>query len=74
MVIGQVVGIHIDENILRDGMIDMSLAAPLSRLGYLDYAVTDAVFQMRRPRRRTPATSEPRRMVNAGFADMVNET
>lgn len=50
VVIGQVVAIHIDEAILRDGMIDMALARPLSRLGYLDYAVTDSVFQMPRPR------------------------
>lgn len=49
LVIGQVVGIHIDEAILRDGMIDMRLAAPLSRLGYMDYAVADDVFQMQRP-------------------------
>ncbi len=50
VVIGQVVGIHIDEAILKDGVIDMALAAPLSRLGYLDYAVADQVFQMARPR------------------------
>jgi flavin reductase (DIM6/NTAB) family NADH-FMN oxidoreductase RutF len=50
MVIGEVVGVHIDEAILKDGMLDMSLARPLSRLGYLDYAVTDSVFQMPRPR------------------------
>ncbi|MBC8130168.1 MAG: flavin reductase family protein [Rhizobiaceae bacterium] len=49
MVFGEVVGIHIDESILKDGRIDMSLAAPLSRLGYLDYAVSDTVFQMARP-------------------------
>jgi len=56
VVIGQVVGIHIDEAILKDGMIDMALAAPLSRLGYLDYAVADQVFQMTRP--RTPDGSD----------------
>lgn len=50
VVIGQVVAIHIDEAILKDGMIDMALAAPLARLGYLDYSVADEVFQMRRPR------------------------
>ena len=50
VVIGEVVAIHIDEKILKDGMIDMALAAPLARLGYLDYAVADQVFQMRRPR------------------------
>ena len=51
MIIGQVVGIHIDERILVDGMIDMALAQPLARLGYLDYSVADIVFQMKRPRR-----------------------
>lgn len=51
VVIGEVVGIHIDESILRDGRIDMALAAPLSRLGYLDYAVADDVFTMPRPKR-----------------------
>jgi flavin reductase (DIM6/NTAB) family NADH-FMN oxidoreductase RutF len=51
VVIGEVVAIHIDEAVLRDGMVDMALARPLSRLGYLDYAVTAEVFQMRRPKR-----------------------
>ena len=51
IVVGEVVGIHIDETILRDGRIDMALAQPLSRLGYLDYAVTSDVFEMPRPER-----------------------
>jgi len=51
VVIGQVVGIHIDERILREGMIASDLAEPLSRLGYLDYAVTRETFPMDRPRR-----------------------
>ncbi|WP_090674861.1 flavin reductase family protein [Aureimonas jatrophae] len=50
IVVGQVVGIHIDERILRDGLIAVDLAEPLSRLGYLDYAVTREVFAMKRPR------------------------
>lgn len=49
VVIGEVVGIHIDESILRDGRIDMAVAAPLARLGYLDYAVADTVFPIARP-------------------------
>ena len=56
VVIGQVVAIHIDERILKDGMIDMALAAPLARLGYFDYSVGDQVFQMHRP--RTPDASD----------------
>ncbi|RYE76583.1 MAG: flavin reductase family protein [Hyphomicrobiales bacterium] len=51
MVIGEVVGIHIDPSILVDGMIDTALAQPLSRLGYLDYAGAGPVFQMPRPKR-----------------------
>lgn len=51
IVIGEVVGIHIADRIIRDGRIDMMLAAPLARLGYLDYAVTDRVFEMHRPRK-----------------------
>lgn len=51
VVIGQVVGIHIDERILRDGLIAIDLAEPVTRLGYLDYAVTRETFAMRRPRR-----------------------
>ncbi|EAU41132.1 hypothetical protein FP2506_12734 [Fulvimarina pelagi HTCC2506] len=49
VVIGEVVGIHIDERILSEGRIDMALAAPLARLGYLDYAVASEVFAMKRP-------------------------
>ncbi|SCB40560.1 NADH-FMN oxidoreductase RutF, flavin reductase (DIM6/NTAB) family [Rhizobium multihospitium] len=33
MVIGQVVGIHIDETIIRDGRLDMALARPVARMG-----------------------------------------
>jgi flavin reductase (DIM6/NTAB) family NADH-FMN oxidoreductase RutF len=51
MVLGQVMGIHIDEAIIRDGRIDMAVAAPVSRLGYMDYSVSDQVFTMARPKR-----------------------
>ncbi|MCI4661587.1 MAG: flavin reductase family protein [Neomegalonema sp.] len=49
VIFGEVVGIHIDEAVLRDGMVDVTLYRPLARLGYMDYASTDAVFQMPRP-------------------------
>lgn len=50
MVFGQVVGIHISEEILRDGQIDMSLARPIARMGYRDYADGGSdVFEMVRP-------------------------
>lgn len=49
VVIGRVVGIHIDEAMLRDGILDVAAARPLARLGYLDYCVVDEVFAMPRP-------------------------
>lgn len=49
VVIGQVVGIHIDERALVNGRLDMAIAAPVARLGYMDYADASETFQMRRP-------------------------
>lgn len=49
VVIGQVMGIHIKEQALREGRLDMAVTAPLSRLGYMDYADTAEVFEMARP-------------------------
>lgn len=46
MVLGKVVGVHIDESVLTDGQIDLSKAKPIARLGYLDYAKVDEVFSM----------------------------
>lgn len=49
MVIGLVVGIHIEEGIIRDGLVDIAAMRPLSRLGYLDYAVIEDSFTKPRP-------------------------
>ena len=49
MVIGLVIGIHIDEAILTGGMVDMAKFRPIARLGYMDYTVVDNVFTMMRP-------------------------
>lgn len=49
MVLGHVVGIHIDEKILTDGAIDNTKLKLISRLGYKDYACVDKVFSMSRP-------------------------
>ena len=51
VVFGQVMGIHIDETIIRDGRIDMGLARPVARMGYMDYADGGVdVFQLARPK------------------------
>ncbi|MHA3977953.1 flavin reductase family protein [Halovulum sp. GXIMD14794] len=49
MVIGEVVGIHIDEAFLTDGIFDVTKVQPLSRLGYRDYATVTEVFSLNRP-------------------------
>ncbi|MBD9559423.1 flavin reductase family protein [Ensifer sp. ENS03] len=51
VVIGQVVGIHIREDAIRDGRFDMATVKPLARLGYMDYCDGGDVFQMTRPTR-----------------------
>lgn len=50
MVLGQVVGVHIDEAALTNGLFDSAKVRPLSRLGYRDYAVVSEVFEMGRPK------------------------
>jgi len=50
MVLGQVVGVHIDDSVIVDGKVDVTLYQPLSRLGYMDYAAVTDVFQMGRPK------------------------
>lgn len=49
MVIGEVVGVFVDENVLRDGLVDVTLYQPLSRLGYKHYAAVREVFSLSRP-------------------------
>lgn len=48
VVIGRVVGIHIDEKVLTEGKIDLGKVMPIARCGYFEYAVIrgDAVFEM----------------------------
>ncbi len=49
VVFGQVVGVHIDDRFIKDGRLDLSLARPIARCGYNDYAVVTDVFEMVRP-------------------------
>ncbi|PJE31987.1 NADH-FMN oxidoreductase RutF, flavin reductase (DIM6/NTAB) family [Pseudooceanicola antarcticus] len=49
MVLGEVTGVHIDEDFLVDGMFDVTRAQTLSRLGYRDYAAVREVFSLNRP-------------------------
>lgn len=46
IVFGDVVGIHIADWALKDGLIDIPSVRPLARMGYQDFASIDAVFGM----------------------------
>ena len=49
LVLGEVIGIHIDDSLIVDGRVDSRALRPVSRLGYFDYAVVDDLFEMLRP-------------------------
>jgi flavin reductase (DIM6/NTAB) family NADH-FMN oxidoreductase RutF len=50
MVIGQVIGVHIDERFIKEsGLLDTAAMKPILRCGYHEYAVIGEMFTMRRP-------------------------
>lgn len=49
LVLGRVVGIHIDERFVKGGRLDAAAMQPIARCGYDEYAVVDRVFSMARP-------------------------
>jgi len=48
IVFGQVVGVHIDEHCLSNGLVDYDKVQHISRLGYLDFATIGPRFEMPR--------------------------
>ena len=55
LVIGQVVGVHIDPHILSDGLVQMNRAAPVARMGYRHYSHGADPFEMTRPEWKSDA-------------------
>lgn len=49
MVMGEIVEVHIADDVVVDGMIDQTKVRALGRLGYHDYSVVDNVFTLVRP-------------------------
>jgi len=49
IVLGQVVGVHIDDAAIVGDKVDVTRLKPIARLGYGDYAVIDEVFELSRP-------------------------
>jgi flavin reductase (DIM6/NTAB) family NADH-FMN oxidoreductase RutF len=50
VIIGQVVGVHIEDSYLTDGLFDIVKAGSMARLGYMDYSAVTETFPLRRPR------------------------
>lgn len=48
-VFGEVVGVHLRDDCMVDGMFDVTRFNPLTRLGYRDYSVVREVFSLKRP-------------------------
>lgn len=49
IVIGQVIGVHIDDRFIKDGLLDTAAMKPIARCGYHNYAVIEDQFSMVRP-------------------------
>ena len=49
LVLGRVVGIHVDERFVRHGRVDSAAMRPIARGGYDEYSVVERVFSMPRP-------------------------
>jgi flavin reductase (DIM6/NTAB) family NADH-FMN oxidoreductase RutF len=49
VVFGQVIGVHIDDRFIRNGLLDSAAMRPIARCGYHNYAVVESMFSMRRP-------------------------
>jgi flavin reductase (DIM6/NTAB) family NADH-FMN oxidoreductase RutF len=49
LVIGRVIGIHIDDQFIENGRVNSAAMKPILRLGYSEYATVDTAWKMRRP-------------------------
>ena len=50
VVVGEVIGIHLVDDVIINGRIDERLLMPLARLGYMNYGTLGEIFEMARPR------------------------
>ena len=46
VVIGKVVGVHVDDAVLTEGKLDVRKTRPIARCGYYEYAVVEDTFDM----------------------------
>lgn len=46
IVIGKVIGVHIADEVLTDGLLDIKKTQPIARCGYYQYTVVRDTFEM----------------------------
>ena len=49
VVFGEVIGVHIDDQVMTNGRIDILKLRPIGRLGYLDFVEVNNTFSLDRP-------------------------
>ena len=49
VVIGEVIGVHIDDSVIVNGLVDVTRVQPLARLGYMDFCAVNELFAIQRP-------------------------
>ena len=49
LIVGRIVGVHIDDQFIADGRVNSGAMQMITRLGYAEYATIDDVWRMRRP-------------------------
>jgi flavin reductase (DIM6/NTAB) family NADH-FMN oxidoreductase RutF len=57
VILGEVVGIHIADQVIVNGHIDVTRMQPLARLGYMDYCAVNELFAIQRPSVPDPEAS-----------------
>ena len=52
LVLGQVIGVHIEDRFITDGLVDTAAMRPIMRSGYMDYfvATPETKFSIQRPK------------------------
>lgn len=49
LIIGEVIGVHLRDDCIEDGLFDVLKYQPLTRLGYRDYSRITELFSLKRP-------------------------
>jgi len=57
VVLGEVVGVHIDDSVVVNGLVDVMRMQPLARLGYMDFCAVNELFAIQRPAVPNPEAS-----------------